>query len=147
MKQVLLLVMIGLIGGNIYTNSTKYNEEHPLIYKAEAKETERRVVLIEAKIDWTPDRIEKEIEEQAKKYNRDAEYMKSIIACESQGSTTIQSYHRRKDGTREQSYGLAQIFLPAHPSVTKEQATDPSFAINFLAKNLGKVKWSCEDMI
>jgi hypothetical protein len=49
-------------------------------------------------------------------------------------------------GDREQSFGLVQIHLPAHPQVSKEQALDPEFAINFLAKSLQNGKggmWSC----
>lgn len=34
------------------------------------------------------------------------------------------------------SFGLSQIHLPDHPNVSKEQATDPHFAIEFMAKNL-----------
>lgn len=33
-------------------------------------------------------------------------------------------------------YGIAQINLPSHPGVTKEQAFDPKFAIPFAAKKL-----------
>jgi len=81
--------------------------------------------------------------------------MAGIISCESQWSTAIQSNHRYHEGntpkgynvgTREQSYGLVQIHLPAHPSITKEQATDPEFAVDFLAKNIAAGRasmWSC----
>lgn len=80
--------------------------------------------------------------------------MVGIINCESQWSTTIQSNHRYttnaprgyKPGDREQSYGLVQIHLPAHPHITKEQATDPEFAIEFLAKNIKDGRqgmWTC----
>lgn len=81
--------------------------------------------------------------------------MNAIISCESQWDYTVQSkhtYHERnvpkgyKVGDREQSFGLVQIHLPAHSNVTKEDATDPEFAIEFLAKNLkaGKASmWTC----
>jgi hypothetical protein len=51
-----------------------------------------------------------------------------------------------KDGTREESYGLVQIHLPAHPTVSKEEAQDPTFSIVFLVEHIkaGKAKiWSC----
>lgn len=44
------------------------------------------------------------------------------------------------------SYGVAQIHLPAHPSITKAQALDPDFAVRFAAKqfSLGhQAMWSC----
>jgi hypothetical protein len=81
--------------------------------------------------------------------------MAGIIACESGWSTDIRSNHRYhagnvpkgyKVGDYEQSYGLVQIHLPAHPHITKEQATDPEFAIDFLARNVAKGKanmWTC----
>ena len=78
--------------------------------------------------------------------------MQEIINCESGGSTTIQSQHRYTSnrygpvGSQELSFGPVQIHLPAHPNITKEQATDPEFAVDFLAKNLkvgnGRI-WSC----
>ncbi len=48
------------------------------------------------------------------------------------------------DGGR--SFGLAQIHLPAHPQISKEEALDPEFAIEFMAKNIktgnGNM-WTC----
>lgn len=50
-------------------------------------------------------------------------------------------------GAREDSWGPAQIHLPDNPSVSREQASDPDFALNFMAKAIseGKAgKWSCK---
>lgn len=49
-------------------------------------------------------------------------------------------------GERENSWGPAQIHLPAHPEITKEQASNPDFALNFMADHLskGKDKWTCK---
>lgn len=81
--------------------------------------------------------------------------MSAIIACESGWNPNIQSKHVYTEknvpkgyrvGDREQSFGLVQIHAPAHPNITKEQALDPEFAIEFLAKNLkaGKHRmWTC----
>lgn len=81
--------------------------------------------------------------------------MSSIIGCESGWDYTIQSKHTYHEknvpkgyqvGDTEQSYGLVQIHLPAHPSIKKEDAINPEFAIDFLAKNLkaGKANmWTC----
>ena len=80
--------------------------------------------------------------------------MESIISCESGWNTSIQSKHKYtarnvpngyKVGDREESYGLVQIHVPVH-SVTKAQAIDPEFAIEFMAKNIAQGKaswWSC----
>lgn len=80
--------------------------------------------------------------------------MKSIVNCESQYNVAIQSAHRYtatnaprgyKQGDREQSFGLVQIHVPVHP-VTREQAIQPIFAIDFLAKHIAQGQasmWSC----
>jgi hypothetical protein len=81
--------------------------------------------------------------------------MNSIIECESGYVSTIQSHYRyTKDrphegvvaGQREQSFGLVQIHLPAHPGVSYQEAIDPQFAIEFLASGLAQGQhnmWSC----
>jgi hypothetical protein len=91
----------------------------------------------------------------AQEYNVSAYTMHKIIGCESGYDTDVQSKHhytaknvpRGYDvGDREESHGLVQIHLPAHPSISKEQATDPEFATDFLAKGLANGKatwWSC----
>jgi len=69
------------------------------------------------------------------------------IDCETAGTWNpkIQSEYV-KDGVREDSWGLAQIHLPSWPEVTRDQAQDPYFAIDFLVEKwkLGQqTKWSC----
>lgn len=84
--------------------------------------------------------------------------MSGIISCESGWNPNIQSNHRYTtnapagyvSGQREESYGLVQIHLPAHPHITKEQALDPEFALDFLARNLAVGRenmWSCAKQI
>lgn len=85
--------------------------------------------------------------------------MAEIISCESGWNPNIQSSHHYtaknvpkgyKVGDREQSFGLVQIHAPAHPGITKEQALDPEFAIDFLARNIAAGKasmWSCSKML
>ena len=80
--------------------------------------------------------------------------MHQIISCESGYNHKIQSHHTYHGSNapvgysvndREESYGLVQIHIPVH-DVTKEQALDPQFAIDFLAKNIARGKasmWSC----
>lgn len=43
-------------------------------------------------------------------------------------------------GTREKSYGICQIHLPDHPYVSYDQATNPEFCVEFMAKNFAKGK-------
>lgn len=85
--------------------------------------------------------------------------MDRVIACESGYNPTIQSHHRYKTdrphegvraGEREQSFGLVQIHLPAHPNVSYQEAIDPEFAVDFLAKNLSQGRggaWTCYNQL
>lgn len=65
--------------------------------------------------------------------------MKRTLWCES-GFENVQS-RIVKNGVREPSFGVAQIHEPSHPTITREQALDPEFAIKFMSDNWGKVKW------
>lgn len=80
------------------------------------------------------------VQRYSKEYNVSARTMEKIIACES-GWNPIA--HNSKG---EDSWGLVQINLKAHSDISVEQATDPEFAVQFLARHLnqGKSKmWSC----
>lgn len=125
----------------------------PIVYAREPEPPEE--VLIEVKIDWTQERIQQEIETVAAEYGVSSDVMNKVIKCESTdpetklASTTIQSYHIQ-NGKRERSFGLSQINLDWHPTVSYEQATDPAYAIDFLARHLAQGKgnlWTCYRML
>ena len=63
----------------------------------------------------------------------------SVIKCES-------GFNQNAVGDNGNSFGLVQIHLPSNPTITREQALDPDFAISFLAKQLASKKgklWTC----
>jgi len=66
--------------------------------------------------------------------------MKRTIWCES-FNNNVQSYVIDRRGNREESYGLVQIHLPSHPTVTKEQALDVEFAIRWMSNNWEGTAW------
>lgn len=88
-------------------------------------------------------------------YGVPAPLLEKIITCESQWQPTVQSRHIYQftdakrgiyKGQRERSFGLVQISLPHNPTITYAQATEPEFAIDFLAKKVSEGKgclWSC----
>ena len=97
-------------------------------------------------IDWDEDRIRREVEEQANKYGVSVVEMWDTIKCENPDLIPELQSLIVQDGVREDSWGLAQIHLPSHPDVTKQEAQDPKFAINFMAKNFAsgdKWMWTC----
>lgn len=66
--------------------------------------------------------------------------IKTVIKCES-------GYKINAVGDIGNSFGLVQIYLPAWKGkITKEQALDPEFAVDFLAEKLSKGQgnlWTC----
>ena len=106
-----------------------------LIREAESEEIE--------KLSETPKTTQQLITFYALKYNVNKNIMRKVISCES-------NYKVDAIGDSGKSFGLVQIHLPSHPHITKEQAFDPDFALNFLAKNIAKNKgkmWTCYRII
>lgn len=87
--------------------------------------------------------------EAALKHGLNVSRFLKVIDCETAGTwdPSIQSRAKNiKDGGRELSFGLAQIHLPAHTNITKDQATDPTWAIAWMAnewENGRQNQWSC----
>ena len=87
--------------------------------------------------------LDEKIDIVATKYGVQPSLMRSVIKCES-------SYRTDAIGDGGTSFGLVQINLPSHPTITKAQAFDADFALDFLASNLAKGKgdmWTCYRMI
>lgn len=79
----------------------------------------------------------------AQKYGVSEVVMNKVISCES-------NYKPNAVGDGGKSHGLVQIHQPSHPYITRAQATDPEFAIDFLARNLADGKgrmWTCWRML
>lgn len=87
----------------------------------------------------------------AKKYHVSANKMMQTLENENntfdfdlQSRLTYKKGNRWKQpaGSRELSFGIAQIHLPDHPDITKEQATNPEFAVNYMASEFSKGRQS-----
>jgi hypothetical protein len=87
-------------------------------------------------------------------HGANADDMVAVARCESGLVTDIQSKHTYREGnrwgfpagTREKSFGLAQIHLPDNPTVTYAQAIDPDFAAEFMARKFAAGRqsmWTC----
>lgn len=98
-------------------------------------------------ITYTKDELKEKVYYYAKKYGVSSSVMISVINCENkEWDTDLQSRIINKNGIREESYGLSQINLPSHPNISLEQAIDPDFSLDFMAKNLKAGKgnmWTC----
>lgn len=134
-------IVLIAIPGAIVIDVWWQSHVEPLKYIASTVHAEevKRPVRIEVVIDWTEERINKEIEDRAKEYGVSAEVMKTVIWCESR-------YNKDALGDGGKSRGLSQIHSHYHPQVLDKQAYDPAFAIRFLAEKLSKGQgylWSC----
>lgn len=121
----------------------------PVVYTAE--ETPPEALYASRSVDSL-------IDEYSLKYGVSASYMRKIIYCES-GGKNVQSLHRYKRdypqwgvkaGDRELSFGVVQIHLPSWPSISKEEALDPRFSVEFLAQKLSTGQsglWTCSKLI
>jgi hypothetical protein len=79
----------------------------------------------------------------SKIYDVSYDELYGTLNCESGLDPSIVGDH----GT---SYGIAQIHLPAHPDITKSEALDPQFSVNFAAHEFSKgrqAEWSCYKLL
>lgn len=103
----------------------------------------------------TKDELVQKVYQYADTYDVNPKTMIGIIDCENRSwDTDLQSGLRYKEGnrwgfpagTREKSYGLAQIHLPDNKQVTLKQAQDPDYSLEFMAKKLSEGRgkmWTC----
>ncbi len=92
--------------------------------------------------------IDEKIVHYAEIYDVDYARLYETVKCESGFDPSIQSLYPDPTGPngREDSWGIAQIHLPDHPSITRAQALDPDFALDFMARefSLGHGNnWTC----
>lgn len=97
------------------------------------------------------------ISEYADKYDVPYSKIYNLVNCETDGTFNPEIQSRVKynfsskkrgivKGTYERSYGLAQIHLPDHPSISRKQATDIDYSLDFMAETLsrGENIWYCK---
>lgn len=87
------------------------------------------------------------IRKYAEQYGVSDPVMERVVGCETGGTydPSVQSFSYRK-GVRENSWGISQIDLDYWPGISKAQALDPDFALDFMASKLSQGQgylWSC----
>ena len=150
-----------LVGGMILTtlcyviSDTYKVMSTPVVYQAEASTVvaeEVQEVKIKVHIDWTEERIKEEVWARAEKYNTYPEKMWAVMKCENPHLDPSLQSLIVKDGIREDSWGLAQFYLPAKNktadgrTITKEIATDPVESIDAMAWHFSEGRarlWTC----
>ncbi len=134
MKHIIVLVfaLLILIAPQAYAVA-------PIIDLVEQKKTYNQIL--------TKEEVLFIVQDKARKYNINPDTVMSVIDCEVRGeyNPSIQS-RMIINGEREDSYGLAQINLYWNPDITYEQAIDPEFSIDFLARRISEgygKRWTC----
>lgn len=93
-----------------------------------------------------PRTVDDFISEAAIKHGVSATVMREVIKCESMYQNIQSLIPANGPNGREDSWGIVQIHLPSHPSVTRAEALNKEFAANFLAEKLSKNQgylWTC----
>mgnify|MGYP001562057334 CR=1 FL=1 len=91
--------------------------------------------------------IERMVKNAQQKYNLDDSFYRTL-RCESAGFKNIQSQVQSATGPggKEDSWGVAQIYLPAHQTITRAEALNPHFAVEWAAEQFAAGKaylWTC----
>lgn len=122
-----------LIGKNYLTDNSEDDDSPEPIDVQYADLNDMPQEIVEGTPNWARVLISSTAEETG----IPASLLSAVIKHETAGTfnPAIQSGYV-KNGKRENSWGLGQINLDAHPDVTKAQATDAGFAIKFAANRL-----------
>ena len=129
-KTIMFLIALMLftsLPSNLVAEDTV---ESPCYFNESNKECVQRLVNIYAK----------KYKVSAKSMMRTLENENNTFDFDRQSGLKYKKNNRWGLSGYEQSYGIAQIHLPDHPSVTKEEAINPEFAIEFMAKNFAQGK-------
>lgn len=73
-------------------------------------------------------------------------FIAQILLCENRDLDPELQSRIITNGEREDSWGLAQIHLPSHPTVSKAMAQNPYFAIDFTVRHVvagDSHMWTC----
>lgn len=145
-------IVLIAIPGALVIDIWWHSHDEPLKYVAEtahAEEVAPKVDHVIFEVDYshmTEERVMELVDEAAQKYHVSADRMKATMRCENPELDPYLQSHIVQKGVREDSWGLAQIWLPAHPEISKKDAQNPYFAIDFMAKEFSEGrawKWTC----
>lgn len=135
MKKVILFLVIVITATFSQTPATLIAEdtvETPCYYQEANKDCVKRLV----------DFYAKKYRVSAKSMMRTLENENKSFDFDLQSQLKYKKGNRWKKpaGSREQSFGIAQIHLPDNPDVSYQEATNPQFAVEFMAKKFAQGK-------
>jgi len=122
------LCILGLLFTTLYTRSEVIITPNPVIVKEET--------LSNQDLLWKIGK-EKGLDQQT------LIQIERVVNCESRWKINA-------IGDNGYSFGLVQIHLPSNPSITKEEALDPEFALNFITDKFIQKRqkmWTCYKLL
>ena len=134
-KVWLILLGIGLAVGPSFVGINTIHDwfkSFETVFVVESSLAKEPVDMKEARIAYLINKIY----QVAKVYGVSGYHMERTVECESRFNN-IQSTAKYKTGPNgyEDSWGVSQIHLPSHPDVSREEAMNEEFAIEWMAKN------------
>ena len=87
--------------------------------------------IVDATPQYVPANLSTQLDAAAEKYGLPKSLLASLIQRESTWNPNAENLN-----AKEQSYGLGQINIKAHPEITPEMAKDPEFALDWAARRL-----------
>lgn len=120
MKHIALVLVLGVIGGNIVYNSYVIPASQPIVYAAEPEEP--RVIQLEVVTNWTEEKIKQKIRDT---FPEQPELMVKIAWCESRWKPDA------KGPTDD--HGIFQLHAPSH-DLSAIDVYDPKENIEFARK-------------
>ena len=143
----LLLIPLGVIFASGVVTPVVSNEEAVIIYDIPTP-TEQRLKDLEGTI-WSREDIDWYVGLSSEENQVDPELVHALIKCESNYVQDIRAKAILSYGL-EDSWGLSQIHLPSHPAVTREEAINPQYAIDFMTTHISRGYvgwWMCSELI
>lgn len=112
----------------------------------EAIPESKKVILLSTELGTTysEQQIAELVSVYSTKYGVNSTKVLETIRCESRFKNVQSGII--SNGVRENSWGVVQIHLNSHPTISKQQALQPEFALEWMVKefSIGHAsKWSC----
>lgn len=144
MKNIITSGVVMFAAANIFLNSWEYNAANPVVFAREVEQEEPQEVLIETKIDWTEERIIKEIRDTfTETPNTAVAVAKAESGVHLKPDAYNPEWHYDKNGNKicQGSYGLMQIACVHHIS-DPEALFDVEFNLQKAKEIYSEQGWS-----
>lgn len=161
MNTITTVIAVAVTTLSLASSSMALNQEKVPTLKIEEVQTITEKTFKEKLIESNLDERRMLVLERVKELSKGTsvnpiEVYSTVAKCENIAlDTNLQSGHKYKydnsrwgvrAGEQEKSFGLAMVHLPDHPTITREEATDPEFALSWMVQEFAagrQSQWTC----